>query len=230
MYPFERFTEPAKRVLSGAQEEAEAAGHNYIGTEHLLLGLLRSEPGVAAHALTGLGIEESDVRRVISAVLGRGEALKVTQIIPTSRVKTVIEISFAEALRGGRHHVGTAHLLLALVIEGEGIAAHVLKDMNATRDKIEAAIAEVEAGGLKEAAGPPVATHSAPVGTGARVLVHDPDPPHRLWEGRVSGAGPAGVEVEVPDRPAGAQVVVEARLIHPIPTGPTLYCPYCTQR
>ncbi len=230
MYPFERFTEPAKRVLSGAQEEAEVAGHNYIGTEHLLLGILRSEQGVASRALAGLGIELDEVRRVISAVLGRGEALKVSQIIPTTRVKKVIEISFAEALRGGRHHVGTAHLLLALVIEKEGIAAHVLKDMNATRDKIEAAIAEVEAGGLKEAAGPPVATHSVPVGTGTRVLVHEPEPPHRLWEGRVSGAGPAGVEVEVPDRPAGAKMVVEARFIHPIPTGPTLYCPYCTQR
>jgi len=153
MYPFERFTEPAKRVLSGAQAEAEVAGHNYIGTEHLLLGILRSEHGVASRALAGLGIELAEVRRVISAVLGRGEGVKVTQIIPTTRVKKVIEISFAEALRGGRHHVGTAHLLLALVIEGEGIAAHVLKDMNAARDKIEAAIAEVEAGGLKEAAG-----------------------------------------------------------------------------
>jgi ATP-dependent Clp protease ATP-binding subunit ClpC len=153
MYPFERFTEPAKRVLSGAQEEAEVAGHNYIGTEHLLLGIMRAEQGVAARALAGLGIEQDDVRRVVSAVLGRGEALPVTQIIPTTRVKKVIQISFAEALRGGRHHVGTAHLLMALVIEGEGIAAHVLKDMYATRDKVEAAIAEVEAGGLKEASG-----------------------------------------------------------------------------
>jgi ATP-dependent Clp protease ATP-binding subunit ClpC len=153
MYPFERFTEPAKRVLSGAQEEAEVAGHNYIGTEHLLLGILRSEQGVAARALAGLGIEPADVRRVIGAVLGGAEPIKVTRIIPTTGVKQVIEISFAEALRGGRHHVGTGHLLLALVIEDEGIAAHVLKDMNATRGKVEAAIAEVEAGGLEESAG-----------------------------------------------------------------------------
>ena len=230
MYAFERFTDPAKAVLSSAQEEAARAGHSYIGTEHLLLGLLRVEQGVAARALASLGVMPEAVRTAIAAVLGRSERILIQQIIPTTRVKKVIEISFAEALRGGRHHVGTGQLLLALVIEGEGIAAQVLSDLGVTRDNVEAAVAEVDASGLKERAGPPAATHTVPVGTGARVLVHDPEPPHRLWEGRVAGAGPAGLEIEVPDRPTGEKMTVDAKLIHPVPTGPTLYCPYCMQR
>src|SRR5438105_7815706 len=160
MYAFERFTDPAKAVLSSAQEEAARAGHSYIGTEHLLLGLLRVEQGVAARALASLGVMPEAVRIAIAAVLGRSERILIQQIIPTTRVKKVIEISFAEALRGGRHHVGTGHLLLALVIEGEGIAAQVLSDLGAKRDNVEAAVAEVEASGWKERAGPPVATNT----------------------------------------------------------------------
>ncbi|HEY6380131.1 MAG TPA: ATP-dependent Clp protease ATP-binding subunit [Candidatus Dormibacteraeota bacterium] len=140
MYPFERFTERAKKVLTLAQEEAERSHHSYIGTEHLLLGLLREGEGLAAKVLNNLGVEINKVRSTIESVLGRNERIIIQQIIPTSRVKKVIEISFEEARRMGNNYVGTEHLLLGLLIEGEGIAAHVLEDLGATLDKVRAEI------------------------------------------------------------------------------------------
>ncbi len=232
MYPFERFTDPAKSVLRYAQEEAERASHSYIGTEHLLLGLMRVEEGVAAQALASLGVEVAEVRRMIVTVLGRQERVAASQIIPTSRVKKVIELAFGESLRGNRPYVGTGQLVLALAMESEGIAAHVLKDLGADYGKLANAVAAVEGAGVSETASE-LAAHrgiaTVPVGAGARVLVHDPEPPHRLWEGRVTASGPHGLEVEVPDRPAGVKVTVDPRLIHPVPTGPTLWCRYCIQ-
>src|SRR5689334_9266077 len=135
MYPFERFTERAKKVLTLAQEEAERSHHSYIGTEHLLLGLLREGEGLAAKVLNNLGVEIGKVRQTIESVLGRNERIIIQQIIPTSRVKKVIEISFEEARRMGNNYVGTEHLLLGLLIEGEGIAAHVLEDLGANLEK-----------------------------------------------------------------------------------------------
>jgi ATP-dependent Clp protease ATP-binding subunit ClpC len=140
LYPFERFTERAKKVLTLAQEEAERSHHSYIGTEHLLLGLLREGEGLAAKVLNNLGVEIGKVRQTIESVLGRNERIIIQQIIPTSRVKKVIEISFEEARRMGHNYVGTEHLLLGLLIEGEGIAAHVLEDLGATLDKVRAEI------------------------------------------------------------------------------------------
>jgi ATP-dependent Clp protease ATP-binding subunit ClpA len=232
MYPFERFTDSAKAVLSHAQEEAERAGHSYIGTEHLLLGLMRVADGVGARALAWLGIELEEVRTQIAAVLGGNERIMIQQIIPTSRVKKVIELAFGEAHRRGRPHVGTAELLMALAIEGEGIAAHVLKDFFADSEKVAAAVAAVEAEGVTETASPAPMRHvtaTVPVGSGARVLVHDPDPPYRLWEGRVTTSGPRGLEIEVAGRAAGEKMTVDPMLIHPIPTGPTLFCRYCSE-
>jgi len=132
MYPFERFTERAKKVLTLAQEEAERSHHSYIGTEHLLLGLIREGDGLAAVVLRTLGIDLATVRARIESVLGRNERIIIQQIIPTSRVKKVIEISFEEAKRMGHNYVGTEHLLLGLLIEGEGVAAHVLIDLGVT--------------------------------------------------------------------------------------------------
>jgi ATP-dependent Clp protease ATP-binding subunit ClpC len=140
LYPFERFTERAKKVLTLAQEEAERSHHSYIGTEHLLLGLLREGEGLAAKVLNSLGVEIGKVRQTIESVLGRNERIIIQQIIPTSRVKKVIEISFEEARRMGHNYVGTEHLLLGLLIEGEGIAAHVLEDLGATLDKVRSEI------------------------------------------------------------------------------------------
>ncbi len=136
MYPFERFTEKAKKVLTLAQDEAEKSHHSYIGTEHLLLGLLREGDGLAAKVLANLGVEIDKVRSTIESVLGRNERVIVQQIIPTSRVKKVIEIAFEEAKRMNNTYVGTEHLLLGLLIEGEGIAAHVLEDLGANLEKV----------------------------------------------------------------------------------------------
>jgi ATP-dependent Clp protease ATP-binding subunit ClpA len=141
MYPFERFSEDGKRALMLAQEEAERAHHLYIGTEHLLLGLMRIESSSAHRVLTRLDIAIDAVREAIKTVLGRTERILVQQMIPTSRVKKVIEIAFEEARRMGHAEVDTAHLLLGLVIEGEGIAAHVLADLGAPAERV---IAEVE--------------------------------------------------------------------------------------
>jgi ATP-dependent Clp protease ATP-binding subunit ClpA len=135
MYPFEKFTERAKKALTLAQEEAERAHHSYIGTEHLLLGLLRERESLAAVALKNLGIELDKVRHTIEAVLGRNERIIIQQIIPTSRVKKVIEIAFEEATGMGHNYVGTEHLLLGVLVEGEGIAAHVLNDLGVTTQK-----------------------------------------------------------------------------------------------
>jgi ATP-dependent Clp protease ATP-binding subunit ClpC len=140
MYPFERFNEDAKRSLTLAQEEAERSHHSYIGTEHLLLGLLRVQQGTAYRVLTDLGVDVVTVREVIKSVLGRNERILIQSIIPTSRVKKVIELSFEEARRMGDNEVDTAHMLLGLVIEGEGIAAHVLTDLGATLEKVRSAI------------------------------------------------------------------------------------------
>ena len=140
MYPFERFTERAKKVLTLAQDEAERRHHHYIGTEHLLLGLMREGEGLAAKVLKNLGLEIDMVRHTIDSVLGRSERIIIQQIIPTTRVKKVIEISFEEAKRMGHNYVGTEHILLALLIEGEGIAAHVLTDLGATLDKVRSEI------------------------------------------------------------------------------------------
>ena len=150
MYPFERFTERAKKVLTLAQEEAERSHHSYIGTEHLLLGLLREGEGLAAKVLNNLGVEISKVRATIESVLGRNERIIIQQIIPTSRVKKVIEISFEEAQRMGHNYVGTEHLLLGVLIEGEGIAAHVLIDLGVTEARARAEIQRLLHGGAVE--------------------------------------------------------------------------------
>jgi len=229
VYPFERFTDTAKQVLTFAQEEAERSGHHYIGTEHLLLGLLRARRGVAAIALRSLGVELEPARQTISDMLGGAQPIEIRQIVPTSRVKKVIELAFEESRREDQPHVGTAQLLIALMTEGDGIAAHVLQDMGADRAGVVGAIHAAIAAGATEGAGAPMASSiaTAPVGTGARVLVHDPEPPYRMWEGRVVGSGPRSLEVEVADRPAGTRMSVDPMQLHPIPTGPTVMCKYC---
>jgi ATP-dependent Clp protease ATP-binding subunit ClpC len=155
VYPFERFTERAKKVLSLAQEEAERSHHSYIGTEHLLLGLLREGDGLAAKVLNNLGVAIGKVRQTIESTLGRNERIVVQQIIPTSRVKKVIELSFEEARRTGHNYVGSEHLLLGLLSEGEGIAAHILVELGATLDKVRAEIERLRQVSTVEEAEPP---------------------------------------------------------------------------
>ena len=151
LYPFEKFTEQAKKTLTLAQKEAERSHHSYIGTEHLLLGILSNKEGSGHRALASLEIQIDVVRATIEAVLGRNERIIIQQIIPTSRVKKVIEISFEEARRLGSNYVDTGHLLLGIVLEGEGIAAHVLMDLGATPAVVTEAVLR-ELGASRETA------------------------------------------------------------------------------
>jgi ATP-dependent Clp protease ATP-binding subunit ClpA len=152
MYPFERFTDRAKKVLTLAQDEAEAAGQRYIGTEHLLLGLLREEEGVARKALDSLGAWYEPVRDAIQAELDTPRKGGIQRIIPTSRVKKVIELAFEECRRQGHANVGTGHLLLGLLIEGEGVAAQVLVGMGVTLERAREEIDRLFVAGVTEPA------------------------------------------------------------------------------
>jgi ATP-dependent Clp protease ATP-binding subunit ClpA len=224
MYPFEKFSERAKKVLTLAQEEAERSHHSYIGTEHLLLGLMREGNGVAHQVLQNLGVDITQVRQTVESVIGRTERIIIQQIIPTSRVKRVIEISFEEARRMGHTFVATQHLLLALVLEGEGIAAHVLNDLGATEQAVRTEIDRLLAAGTEEE---PWAEPGPTYNAGERVLVHDADPPYRLWEGRVAKVEDAGWEVAIPGHPAGEMVKSSSARIHPIPMLWTRDCAFC---
>ena len=133
---FEKFSERARRVLSLAQEEAQRFNHNYIGTEHILLGLSRETNGVAAKVLSGLGIELNKVRSAIEFIIGRGETSSQGEIGLTPRSKKVIELAVDEARRMNHHYIGTEHLLVGLMREGEGVAAGVLESLGANLDKI----------------------------------------------------------------------------------------------
>jgi ATP-dependent Clp protease ATP-binding subunit ClpC len=140
---FDKFTERARKVLSLAQEEAQRFNHNYIGTEHLLLGLVRENDGVAAKVLSNLGVELNKVRSAVEFIIGRGERLVLGDIGLTPRAKKVIELAVDEARRLGHHHIGTEHLLLGLVREGEGIAAGVLESLGVNLEKVRAEVANV---------------------------------------------------------------------------------------
>ena len=133
---FEKFSERARRVLSLAQEEAQRFNHNYIGTEHILLGLVRETDGVAAKALANLGIELDKVRAAVEFVMGRGERSSPGEIGLTPRAKKVIELAVDEARRLNHHYIGTEHLLIGLMREGEGVAAGVLESLGVSLDKV----------------------------------------------------------------------------------------------
>jgi ATP-dependent Clp protease ATP-binding subunit ClpA len=209
-------------VLTLAQEEAERSGHSYIATEHLLLGLFRENQGLGALVLINLGLDTMMVRRTIESVLVRSERIPYQQIIPTSRVKKVIEISFDESRRLGHNYVGTEHLLLGLLLEGEGIAAHVLEDLGATLEKVRAEIERLLPEGAEEAVERPLAYTA-----GDRVLVHDAEAPYRLWEGRITGIDEMHYEVSVAGRREGELVTAELGRIHPVPMTFTRDCPFC---
>ncbi len=124
---FERFTDRARRVVVLAQEEARMLNHNYIGTEHILLGLSHESEGVAAVALETMDISLEAIRDQVVASIGRGEAAPTGHIPFTPRAKKVLELSLREALQLGHNYIGTEHILLGLIREGEGVAAQVLQ-------------------------------------------------------------------------------------------------------
>src|SRR3954469_77669 len=133
---FDKFTERARKVLTLAQEEAQRFNHNYIGTEHLLLGLVREGDGVAARVLNNMGVQLPKVRSAVEFIIGRGDQEPTGDIGLTPRAKKVIELAVDEARRLGHHYIGTEHLLLGLVREGEGIAAGVLESLGVNLEKV----------------------------------------------------------------------------------------------
>jgi ATP-dependent Clp protease ATP-binding subunit ClpC len=153
---FERFTERARRVIVLAQEEARLLDHAWIGTEHILLGLLRDGDGMAARALTELGISLDGARQAVEDMVGRGREAPSGHIPFTPRSKKVLELSLREALQLGSDYIGTEHILLALLREGDGVAAQVLvasgADLNRVRQQVIGLPAGPEAGVLGAAA------------------------------------------------------------------------------
>ena len=135
---FEKFSEKARRVLSLAQEEAQRFNHTYIGTEHILLGLVRETDGVAARVLVNLDVELSKIRSAVEFIIGRGERTPTGEIGLTPRAKKVIELAVDEARRLNHNYIGTEHLLIGLMREGEGVPAGVLESLGVTLDKIRA--------------------------------------------------------------------------------------------
>jgi ATP-dependent Clp protease ATP-binding subunit ClpC len=143
---FERFTEKARRVVVYAQEEARMLNQNYIGTEHLLLGLIREREGVAAKALESLSISLDEVRSQVEDLIGKGTYVPTGHIPFTPRAKKVLELSLREALQLGHNYIGTEHILLGLIREGEGVAAQVLINLGADLERVRSAVINLLSG------------------------------------------------------------------------------------
>src|SRR5689334_21830062 len=133
---FQRFTDRARRVVVLAQEEASRLKHNYIGTEHILLGLIREGEGVAAEALKSLGISLDPVRQQVEEIIGRGQEAPQGHIPFTPRAKKVLELALRESKQLGHNYIGTEHILLGLIREGDGVAAQVLVRLGADRNRV----------------------------------------------------------------------------------------------
>ena len=147
---FERFTDRARRVVVLAQEEARMLNHNYIGTEHILLGLIHEGEGVAAKALESLGISLDAVRQQVEEIIGQGQQAPSGHIPFTPRAKKVLELSLREALQLGHNYIGTEHILLGLVGEGEGVAAHVLIKLGGSLSRVRDKVIELAPPGTGE--------------------------------------------------------------------------------
>ncbi|CAB4944791.1 unannotated protein [freshwater metagenome] len=143
---FEKFTDKARRVVVLAQEEAKMLNHNYIGTEHILLGLIHEGEGVAAKALEALGINLDAVREQVQEIIGQGQTPPTGHIPFTPRAKKVLELSLREALQLGHSYIGTEHLLLGLIREGEGVAAQVLTKLGADSNRVRQQVVELLSG------------------------------------------------------------------------------------
>jgi ATP-dependent Clp protease ATP-binding subunit ClpC len=151
---FERFTDRARRVVVLAQEEARMLNHNYIGTEHILLGLIREREGVGARALESLGISLDAVRLQVEGIIGRGQEVPSGHIPFTPRAKKVLELSLREAVQMGHNYIGTEHILLGLIREGNGVAAQVLVQLGAALDRVRQQVIQLLHGRHAEEAAP----------------------------------------------------------------------------
>ena len=146
---FQRFTERARQAVVLAEEEARALNHNYIGTEHVLLGLLREEEGLAARVLVSLGVSLEEVREQVAEIIGQGDEVTLAQQIPfTPRAKKVLELSLREALTLGHRYIGTEHLLLGLARENEGVGARILLDSGVTAEAVRDTVIRALGGAL----------------------------------------------------------------------------------
>ena len=143
---FERFTDRARRVIVLAQEEARGLNHNYIGTEHILLGLIHEGEGVAAKALESMGISLEAVRQEVEEIIGQGTEPPVGHIPFTPRAKKVLELSLREGLQMGHKYIGTEFLLLGLIREGEGVAAQVLVKLGADLPRVRQQVIQLLSG------------------------------------------------------------------------------------
>jgi ATP-dependent Clp protease ATP-binding subunit ClpC len=176
---FERFTERARQVVVLAQDEARALRHSYIGTEHILLGLLREEEGLAARMLASLDITVEEVREQVMVIVGEGDEVTTGQIPFTPRAKKVLELALREALSLGHNYIGTEHILLAIVREGEpserrwprrtsdsngGVAFRILLELSADTEKIRNRVLEMLAD-----SGPDPQASSVPSSLGRRL-------------------------------------------------------------
>ena len=172
---FERFTDRARRVVVLAQEEARLLNHNYIGTEHILLGLIHEGEGVAAKALESLGISLEAVRAQVEEIIGHGGQAPSGHIPFTPRAKKVLELSLREALQLGHNYIGTEHILLGLIREGEGVAAQVLVKLGADLSRVRQQVIQLLSGyaGTKETAGQGAAPGAGTEGQPSGSLVLD---------------------------------------------------------
>src|ERR1700712_864077 len=171
---FERFTDRARRVVVLAQEEARMLSHNYIGTEHILLGLIHEGEGVAAKALESLDISLEAVRAQVEEIIGQGQQAPSGHIPFTPRAKKVLELSLREALQLGHSYIGTEHILLGLIREGEGVAAQVLQKLGADLNRVRQQVIQLLSGFQgKEQGGAQAATSGAPADTPSSSLVLD---------------------------------------------------------
>jgi ATP-dependent Clp protease ATP-binding subunit ClpA len=143
---FERFTERARQVVVLAQDEARTLRHNYIGTEHILLGLLREEEGLAARVLESLDVSLEEVRSYVAQIVGQGDEITTGQIPFTPRAKKVLELSLREALAIGHNYIGTEHILLGLARENEGVAARILLEFDADAETIRSEVIRMLSG------------------------------------------------------------------------------------
>ena len=190
---FERFTDRARRVVVLAQEEARMLNHNYIGTEHILLGLIHEGEGVAAKALESLGIALEGVRQQVEEIIGQGQQAPSGHIPFTPRAKKVLELSLREALQLGHNYIGTEHILLGLIREGEGVAAQVLVKLGADLNRVRQQVLQLLSGyqGKEPAEGAPAVAARARrrrrwCSTSSAAT--SPSPPARASSTRSSGA------------------------------------------
>ena len=190
---FERFTDRNRRVVLLAQEEARLLCHNYIGTEHLLLGLVHEGESVAAQALDALGITLEEAREQVEDLIGPGQTTPAGHFPFTPRAKEVLELSLRRALRLGQNHIGPEHLLLALVKEGEGIGAQVLRRLGAPLDRLEQQVLALLGPTDVGRQGPPT-TPRQPPPRPARATGHSESPRPPLPGGDVDRLGDGALQ------------------------------------